>query len=300
MTTTSRLRPIAIALAFLVSFALAAPADAQTERTVKDTLPIDRGGEVSVDNHDGAIQVETWDRNKVQYEARIVNDESEEFSQIVEQTRIRAESAGSRVKIVSDFENVEKVEGFLGWSESRKVPAVYYTIKIPADASLQIDDHESTITVRGIQGSLHIHSHDGDVDVNDQNGDVTIDTHDSDVRLTNVRGAVEVDTHDGELYVTGLTGGLRFESHDGHADVEWDEVAADVYVHTHDGSASLTFPAGTAFTLDADTGDGGDLDLDSSIDNLRSDDGTVMGEINGGGPRVTYEAHDGDLTIKMK
>jgi hypothetical protein len=282
-----------------VSLALAAPAQAQTERTVKDTLPIDSGGEVSVENHDGAIQVETWDRSEVQYEARIVNEASEEFSQTVEQTRIRAESAGSRVKIVSDFEDVEKVEGFLGWSESRKVPAVYYTIKIPSDASLRIDDHESTITVSSIQGSLHIDTHDGDIDVTDQGGDVTIDTHDGDMRLTNVRGAVEVDTHDGELYVTGLTGGLRFESHDGSADVEWAEVTSDVYVDTHDGSASLTFPAGTAFTLDVDTGDG-DLDLDSSIDDLRIDDGTVMGEINGGGPRVTFEAHDGDLTIEMK
>jgi hypothetical protein len=64
---------VSLFVAFCV-LAVPVAANAQNaERTVTNTVPMDSDGAVTVKNHDGEINIITWDRSEVQVEARIVH-----------------------------------------------------------------------------------------------------------------------------------------------------------------------------------------------------------------------------------
>lgn len=259
---------------------------------VSGTAPLSADGRVVIDNHEGAITVTTWDRAEVKYEARIDGPADGP-------TVVRVSESDRAFTIRTDHDDGS------GWNGNRDVRPVHYTLTVPATASLLIDDHESTIDVRGLQAALEIDTHEGDVTVADHVGDVEIDTHESRMRLTNVTGELEIDTHEGDLVVDGLRGGFEFDSHDGKADVTFAELTGDVEVDTHDGAVTLVLPSGAGFFLRTDLNKDSRLDSDFDLSGIRlasGEDGAVNynGDVNGGGPEIRFDAHDGRFAIQSQ
>ncbi|PEN13779.1 hypothetical protein CRI94_06840 [Longibacter salinarum] len=278
-------------LALLFFAAVASTVHAQdAERMVSDTVPLDANGTVSVDNHDGEIRITTWDRSEVSYEARIVHDEQDN----IDQTKIRVQSSNGRVSIESDFDDVEN-DGFWG---GRSVPDVYYTLRVPRTASVEIDDHGSDLTIEGLQGDVDVDKHDGEIVLSDIDGDVEIDTHDSPIRLSNIAGAVEIDTHDGSVEATGLQGPFEVDTHDGKIDAAFTSLNDGVEIDSHDARVILRLPAEAAFTLRTDMGDDARIDVEPEMNVESRDEGDLRATVNGGGPEIYVSSHDGSVTIR--
>lgn len=256
-----------------------------TERTVTGTAPIAANGTISIENHDGAITVSTWDRDEVEYEARIVHRDEE----VVEKTEIRLESSSDEVSIHSETEDG-------GFWENRSRPDVFYTVRVPAGASIEIDDHASEIRIEALQGDVDIDTHDGSIDLRDIGGNVDIDSHDGRIELAGIGGDLEIDTHDSPIDARGLNGGLELDTHDGSVTFAFDTLTRDVELDHHDAEITLIVPADAGFDLRTDTHDA-EISVEPEMSVSSMSDGNVRATVNGGGPEVYMSAHDGSLTI---
>ncbi len=312
----------------IVGLSLAPAALAQDPaRTVSDTVPLARDGEVTVDNHEGSITVTTWDRDQVRYEAQIMPTEEDPNA---DKVTIRTRTSNDQLRLATEHDEGDDESKVFGFSEDGfqwggiNIPAVRYTIKMPRTAALRLDDHESAIDVMGLAGRLQIDTHEGTISVVEQRGEITIDSHESPISITDqegdvrldthegrmklrcITGRLSVDTHDGDLTAEELDGGFRFESHDGSASVSFATFSDDVFADTHDGNVTLMLPANTGFDLDTDFDDDADLRSDFDLGSIRivdeddDDEVNYRGDVNGGGPEIRLESHDGDFTLRSR
>lgn len=280
---------------------------------------------MTADNREGSIRVTTWDRDQAQYEAEIMpTDKDPNAGKVTIQSRV----TNDRLRLATAHEEGDDESKVFGFDEDGfrwggiDIPAVHYTVRVPRTAALQIDDHELTIDVTGLaarlqidthegsitvadqRGEVTLDSHEGPITLTDQEGDVTIDTHKSQMDLRRVVGRVDVNTHDGTLTAEALEGGLWLESHDGSASVSFAALTDDVSADTHDGDVRLTLPAVAGFDLNTDLDDDGDMVSDFDLRSIRiadeDDEVNYRGDINGGGPAIRFESHDGDLTLRSR
>lgn len=294
-------------------------------RTVSDTIPLARDGEVTVDNHEGSITVTTWNRDRVRYEAEIMPTDEDPNA---EKVTIRTHTSDDRLRLATDHEEGDEESKVFGFDENGfrwggiDIPDVHYTLTVPRTTVLSLDDHDSKIDVKGLAGKLRIDTHEGpisvaeqrgeividnhesSVSITDQEGDVRIDTHDGRMNLRRMEGRLSVDTHDGELTAEELEGGLQFESHDGSASVSFAVLSDDVFAETHDGDVTLTLPADAGFDLNTDVNDDVDLISDFDLAPIRigdkEDEDNYRGDVNDGGPELYLESQDGDFTLRAR
>jgi hypothetical protein len=274
-----------------------------------------------VENHEGHITIEAWDRAEVKYEA-VVRPEPD--ADHPEATTVQVDRGENRFVLRTEYDEDKEGDGSF-WSWGQNIMPVEYTLTVPRGARVEIDDHESDIRAQGFAGLVSIETHDGEIELTDLDGDtdleshdgsirvenqsgaLTLDTHDSDVRLRSVSGRVEIDAHDSDIEAEGLRGGLDVSTHDGDSRFAFDELTDDVEIDTHDGDFTLLFRAGTGFDLRTDFDDeDADLRADFDLSPFRvvedddDDEVNYVGSVNGGGARVSFSTHDGDFDIRME
>ena len=288
-------------------------------RTTSGTAALDAQGTVVVKNHEGRITVETWDRDEVRYEAVVRPEDGADHP---EATRVRVEEGSRRFEIRTEYDESRAEEdddsGWFGIDVQQNIMPVAYRLTVPRGATVEVEDHESTIEVRGVEGELTVGthegsvtvadqegattltSHDGPITVENQSGPLTIDTHDGSVRLRSVAGRTEINAHDGRIEAEGLRGALTVSTHEGEGRFAFADLVDDVEVDTHDGDFAFTLPAEAGFNLRTDFDDAdlrGDFDL-ASVRVMDDDEINYAGAVNGGGPRLSLTAHDGSFEIR--
>lgn len=291
-------------------------------RTTQGTAALDPGGTVVVENHEGRIAVETWDRAEVQYEAVV---RSEEDAEHPEATKVRVDERADRFEIRTVYDESREGDDESGWfgGNSQNIMPVTYTLTIPRTAPIEIEDHESEIRVEGGEGRTTIDTHDGTVTLTNRHGraeigthdgpitverhtgPLLIDTHDGRIRLATIDGRTEIETHDGQIEANELRGGLRVETHDGRGQFSFDALTDDVVIDTHGGTFTLTLPAEAGFDLQTDFDDDVDLRSDVDLSPYRivgddEDEVNYEGSIRGGGPRLSFTAHDGSFELRTQ
>ena len=320
MSTRTLLSFLTIALLAFAGLGTSAVAQ---DRTTNGTAALDAEGTVVVDNHEGWVRIETWDRAEVKYEAVVRPEDDAEHP---EATVVRVDRGDDRFVIRTEYDEDKETGGDGSfWSNSQNIMPVEYTLTVPRNARVEVDDHESDIEVTGAGGPVDLDTHDGRIMLTDQGGDadieshdgpirvenqsgaLSIDTHDSDVRLRSVSGAVEIDAHDSDIEAEGLSGGLEIDTHDGDGRFAFDELTGDVEIDTHDGDFTLLLPAGAGFDLRTDFDDeDADLRADFDLAPYRISEGddddevNYSGSVNGGGPRISLSTHDGDFEIRTQ
>jgi hypothetical protein len=253
-------------------------------------------GTVAVENEEGSITVDTWARDSVVYEARLV---SEQDADNVDQAAIEVEQFNERLSLTSNFEDVEAEWSFgpevFGYGVSH--PAVHYTLTVPRTAAVAVDAQASEISVSNLAAALRIDTHEGPVTVTKQAGPVRVDTHDGSVSMATVNGDLNVDTHEGRVSVEGLRGRLLIDTHEGTAEVGIDSLAA-VDIDSHEGEVLLSIPRDAGFDLSADLDEDASLDGDFSVESLRTEDGNYEGRVRGGGPFVRLSSKEGKIVLR--
>lgn len=353
-----------LAAAALVLLGSVPAATLAQDRTTSGTATLDAEGTVQVDNHEGRITIETWDRAEVRYEA-VVRAEAD--AEHPEATVVRVDRDTDRLVLRTEYDESQADEdddGLLGrlfGGTGQNLMPVTYTLTVPRTARVELDDHESEIQVQGLSGrtaidthdgtitladqggpaeleshdgpirvenqsgaltvdthdgrieltgqdgDADIESHDGPIRVEDHSGAVTIDTHDSDVRLRTVDGRVTIDSHDTAIEAEGLRGGIEVDAHEGSGRLAFAEFVGEVDVSTDDGDFTLALPDGTGFDLRTDFDDeDADLRADFDLSPYRvgaddeNDEVNYVGSVNGGGPRLSLTADDGDFEIRTQ
>jgi Putative adhesin len=261
-------------LAFMTWLA-ASPAIAVETKEFRRTVDLDARGSVSIDTFKGSVEVEAWDQARAEIFARVGpdttcgNDASQ--AERVRLTEIDVQSSGSRLKIRSDYDKLKDfpliplhVEGLDMACNAH--PFVYYRIRMPRTARLEIEDHKSKIGVTGLRSDAKIVSH---------------------------KGAIDVTDHDGALDLT---------THKGDARVEFARLGGDSRFETHKGDVEISLPRSAAFDLEAHVGRAGRLESGFTVAGREwsKRESFYEEKVNGGGPRLELTTHKGDLRLTAK
>ena len=310
---------------------------AQETRSIERTFTVDQDAAVSIENHQGAIEVRTWNRGEVQISARIEAGSEE----LLEATNISMRKRGGNVVIETEYEDggessLDRLLDLVS-SSNRSTPAVFYRIQMPASSRLDIDDHESEISVRGLRsdaavsthdglislrdmaGAVSINTHDGMVEVDGLRGALQIDTHESDISINNLEGPLEIDAHDPSLRATTIQGDVQIDTHEGNFGIKdlrgtvqldahdpvvaitFAELTGNSAFETHEGRIQVELPAGTGFDLSADLDDDdAQLRTDFDLENMLQSEGRYRGRVSGGGPQLKFETHDGSFAVRYR
>jgi DUF4097 and DUF4098 domain-containing protein YvlB len=239
------------------------PDAASLSREVHKTVPLSPTGRLEISTFKGSIAVSVWDRPEAEISARIEPDgDDSDMRRKVERTEVRIETKGDTVRVVSDYDHTLHLFSFF---DTATLPFVRYTIRMPATARLEIEDHKSETTVAGLRSDLRIRTYKGTV------------------RVDGLDGAADVHTHKGEIHVAfaRFSKASRFE--------------------TYKGSIDVRLPKDSKFELDANGGRRGEVESDFAVTSLhrgRHGGESVRGPVNGGGPELSFESHKGSFRLR--
>lgn len=278
-----RLRAAATAALALVLAAASAGAVTLTEKFDR-TYPLGEGGELVLDNVNGAVEIEAWDRDEVRIEAeKKVKARSRETAQkALADLKIEIDAGSRRLSVATRMPKSN--EGLLNQLWGSDVQAsVSYRIKVPRRVTL---DAETT------NGALRLAGTEGDTQARSTNGRVRIESVSGRMKVQTTNGAIEVVDSAGSVDARTTNGGIR---------VQLAEVTpgSEMSFTTTNGGVTLTLPAGVRATLDAATSNGSIAsDFPVLGDARKPSRRRLSGDLNGGGGRLKIRTTNGGVRIE--
>ncbi len=227
-------------------------------KNVDKTVPLNPDGRITLEAHNGSIQVRTWDRAEIEVHARIeAASSSAADMRRFNDTTVDIQGSGPAVRIKSKLP--ENCCSF--WSGNN--PQIHYTITAPRAARWMLRNHNARTEMRDLTAALDIETHNGQV------------------RVANLSGPLKLEMHNGSANVefAAFEGSSSIEMHNGSAELTLPHNARfDLRASTHHGH------------LDSD------FQMLTRTGNRRGSD--LEGSVNGGGPALRLNAHNGRFRIR--
>ncbi len=280
MTSRSLVR-LSFALALWVVAALAAfPAQAsETVKTVvRGNYPLGAGGSLVLENVNGGVSIEGWDRSEVAVVAtKVVKASSEARArEILAQYKVMVDAKPQRVKISVVYPKIH--QGFLAWLGGRTANGrVEFKIKVPRELDLAVENVNGGIVLSGVRG---------DLDLMTVNGAVT---------AKRVSGKIEVETVNGGLDITEAFGEISASTVNGGISASFSDVSGSASFSSVNGGIDLRLPSSARATFDFETMNGRvRSDLPTSPPAGKR---TLEGKLNGGGARIHASTTNGSIEV---
>jgi DUF4097 and DUF4098 domain-containing protein YvlB len=218
---------------------------------------------VGVENENGSVTVQSWDRNEIRVEAeKTVDGSGEAAKTAMKELRVdvREEGDSLRVRTVTPKRGDG---GFFSWLAGNDVDAnVRYTITVPRKTNLDLETVNGRIEVRAVDGVMDLETTNGKIEVAKCSGRVNAET---------TNGGIVA-----ELTATS-TGRMELE--------------------TTNGGVQIELPAGFRANLDARTTNGSiksdfPITIQGTMDRNR-----LSGSLNGGGEELRIRTTNGSVKI---
>jgi DUF4097 and DUF4098 domain-containing protein YvlB len=204
---------------------------------------------------------------------------------------------------------------------------------IHGDVQANINDGDASLNLHSITGNVTIEGHSGDIDVADitgalklhgeffgtthlqrVNGSVRFATSRTqfeaarldgefevetgpDLQASNMLGPVALTTHDRNITLDRVQGSVQITNRNGTVAVTNAPPLAQITITNKKGSVEVGLPGNAAFVLNAVTRNG---DMENDFGLTPQDQGethTLRGTVGSGGPTVTIQTSDGDVTV---
>ena len=254
-------------LLVLITMMASASARSLTE-TFKKQVDFREGSLLMLDNTNGRVIIESWDKAELYIEAekRVRAGSEEDAQRIMEKLEIEIEERDGEVRIKTAGPRRSR-GGF--WEQlfgGHANFSVHYKIYVPRRADLDITNTNGDVEAIGVSGDIRLASTNGKVIAEDVSGRV-------DIYTTN--GSIEAEV--GALSSQG-----------------------DMAMETTNGSIRLFLPTDAAFDLRARTTNGSiKTDFPLSVRGKFSGK-RIEGRVNGGGARLRLETTNGSIHIRER
>lgn len=183
---------IAAVAALLSATLIASAAVAAVQEEVHLTYPLSAGGRVSLENVNGDVEIEAWDRNEVEIRAT----KSAGDAELLAELEVEVDASADSVRIRTEYPNQRG-----SWFGDDHLE-VEYTLHVPRGARLaEIELVNGTLDLVGIEGGSEVSLVNGDLRASELGGDLALET---------VNGRLEV-----ELGSLASTRDVRLESVNG-------------------------------------------------------------------------------------
>ena len=268
---------------------------AQTSRTVDRSFDLASDGTVTLDSYKGRIDVQTWDRDRVQVAVTITGEKQEN----VDDTRIRFESDTDRLEIETDYDELEDDNKLFGLFRFGSIdrPSTEYTLTIPRGATLAVDTYSAATTVAGLAGELRFDAYSARLAVDRLTGALRADTYSGDVEVGRAEGPIEADTYSGHLQADSIAGPVQFSTYSGSATLAFATLADDCSFDSYSGNVMVTLPATVGAVVETEE-DALETDLPVRLEQIGDD--RIRATIGDGGPRLRFDTYSGTLSVRSR
>ena len=175
--TSNWIRPAAVLLALVV---LPAVAGAGVREKMEKSYPFSETGIVRVQNVNGSIAIEGWDRQEVHLEA--VRKASSRSG--IDRIQIDIDYEPAELTIETRYDRGWTANGFFFWEWFAPKGEVSYTLRVPRGAEIR--------QVRTVNGDVRIRDVRGEIRTNNVNGSTDLDGVGGVVSCNTVNGGVTV------------------------------------------------------------------------------------------------------------
>jgi hypothetical protein len=180
--------------ALLVALTLAqaqAPVGHQEAPRTDETVPVQRGSRLTVNNFAGEVVIHTWDKDSVHVVARHQA-----------RTRVSIRPGGAGLSI--------QATGTMGPQGS-----VDYDITAPAWMPIKVEGTYNFVTMDGVQGEVFANTVRGDIVIKGGTGIITAKSVEGEVQVEGARGKVNVSSVNERIRITDTSGDITAESING-------------------------------------------------------------------------------------
>ena len=237
------------------------------EATSDETYPLQAGGEVSLENINGDVVIEVWDRAEVRVEAT----KTASSPDLLDALKIEVDASSRAVRIDTRYPSNRRSDD--EWHDhdrpkERRHMKVEYTLTVPRSAVVnEVELVNGDLLVVGVEGGVEAETVNGNMVVRQSAGDFSLSTVNGGIELyadhLASSDAVEMETVNGslDLYLGGSAGAdIRAESLNGR-------ISNDFGIEVHKGKYV-----------------GSDLN----------------GVVRGGGSRVDLETVNGSISVHSR
>ncbi|MFD1646382.1 DUF4097 family beta strand repeat-containing protein [Haloarchaeobius litoreus] len=242
----------------------------EVTETVDREVVVDDGTPVSVVGQNGDVHVGTADGDAVTVEA---TKRTRGGQDALDEVEVRLDESAGTLAIRAVY------------PENRDLLAA----PVVVDFQIGIPDGVLVDTVETANGEVSATGIAGDASLASANGPV---------QAENVDGNVSLRTTNGDVDAMGVAGLDRAVTTNGDVDVELRATRTDVPVETTNGDLTLRAAADLEATFDLSTSVGEVTVRGLSLDRSTDRSNRIVGDLNGGGDRVTAETTTGDVTLR--
>jgi DUF4097 and DUF4098 domain-containing protein YvlB len=159
---------------FLFAFA-GLLADGAVTETIEATHPVSADASFSLDNINGSVAIDTWDRSEI----RVIAVKKAKSQEDLDAIDVQIQASDDHVGVKTKY-NRNEGSFFSRWTNSGDVT---YTVTVPAEASLRL--------VKTVNGSVKVDGVGGEVEVSTVNGSIDTTGLRNDARIETVNGSVK-------------------------------------------------------------------------------------------------------------
>jgi len=256
----------------------------KTDVKIFDISP---NGKVVVENVNGKIKVESWDKNQVMVEITktVKADDQEDADEYFGRVRVEIDNGSDYLEIHTHYPD-EGWRGIWHWlfHGGSINPTVAYVMKVPSTVTLDAGSTNGNLEIHSVRGGVNAHSTNGNVEVDSATSGVEASTTNGGLNLQDVGGRVEGSTTNGGIIASissapGLQK-LTLTTTNGSVKIYCSgDLNADVSAHTTNGSIHTDFPVTVR----------GDFDRKS-----------FEGKINNGGTPIYLHTTNGSIEINKR
>ena len=288
MFETDRIAPALVAGLALVFISVAGPQpaySAQLRQVTEKVFPFGQGGSLSIENQNGRITVEAWDRPEVRIQiTRIVRSgDDARAAALMKELRADIGIGDGKIEVVSRYP--KRAESFGIWDVlGQRITAlnIHYYVQVPTRTRLVLETSNGELRVRGTTGRVVGQTVNGNVEVTSVSGPVDVNTTNGNVRLWGLDGSAHAGTTNGGI----------------EAELKRIEASGSVELATTNGDVSAAFPADLRATLDAVTTNGR-ITVGYPVEQPGvTTSKKVQGKIRGGGIALTLRTTNGNIVLR--
>jgi len=271
------------------------------------SYPLSSGGQLALENSNGAVEISAWDRNEVQIDGTKFASSRDMLNDIHIEISPSANSIRVRTVIPSHW-----THGSRGASYVIHVPRHVVLDEIQtSNGPIQVRDAQGTAHLRTSNGAIRTWDVSGDIDVETSNGPIELSGDTGNVRAHTSNGAIRGDVHDGSLDAGTSNGEIsvrvnnptsrpvRAESSNGRIDLTINGThIPEIRATTSNSSIAVRLPGTVNANLDAETSHGSiSTDFDVMVHGGQIGKSHLEGTIGSGGPTIELSSSNGSIQL---
>jgi hypothetical protein len=194
------------------------------------TLPLKNGSTLALRNVNGAVSLEAWDREELEFTGEFKPSSRDEH------VKVTLERSAKGLEIVGKPPKSQEGRGSFRSAECRM------TLKVPRRILASVSTVNGSVTLQGTQGEIALESVNGAVAASSHSDGLKVKTVNGSIRIEAVRGGLKLNTVNGGIEAKGVQtqgGSLEAATVNGQIHIQATGLQGKLDASTVNGSLSL-------------------------------------------------------------